>query len=146
MIAVNDGQPDHMIKMLESKVKDLSDKRVLILGLSFKPETDDVRESVSLKLLDLLSDKVLSLTAHDPIAIKNSKKLIKKGKKKIIPTLQYYTFPNSKSFGGLSIQDKVTDFDISDMRHASMEEYAKLVCILFCPFTTLDCIKKDGST
>ena len=76
VIAVNDSQPDCMIKMLESKVKDLSDKRVLILGLSFKPETDDVRESVSLKLLDLLSDKVLSLTAHDPIAIKNSKKLM----------------------------------------------------------------------
>jgi UDPglucose 6-dehydrogenase/GDP-mannose 6-dehydrogenase len=76
VIAVNDEQPNYMIRMLEHKVKDLSDKRVLILGLAFKPETDDVRESVSLKLINLLNGKVSSLSAHDPIAIENSKKQI----------------------------------------------------------------------
>tara|TARA_B110000305_G_C19458465_1_gene652526 strand:+ start:1257 stop:2606 length:1350 start_codon:yes stop_codon:yes gene_type:complete len=76
VIAVNDEQPNYMIKMLEHKVKDLSDKRVLILGLAFKPETDDVRESVSLKLINLLSEKVSSLSAHDPVAIENAKKQI----------------------------------------------------------------------
>ena len=43
-----------------------------MLGLSFKPDTDDVRESVSLKLLKILSGKAKSLTAHDPIAIDNA--------------------------------------------------------------------------
>ena len=62
--------------MLEDKVKDLSNKRILILGLSFKPETDDVRESVSIKLINLLNKKVLSISAHDPIAIENAKKSI----------------------------------------------------------------------
>ena len=76
VITVNDLQPNCMIKMLESKVVDLSNKHVLILGLAFKPETDDVRESVSLKLITILNDKVASLTAHDPIAIQNTKKLI----------------------------------------------------------------------
>jgi UDPglucose 6-dehydrogenase len=76
VIAVNDEQPNYMIRMLEHKVKDLSDKRVLILGLAFKPETDDVRESVSLKLINLLNGKVSSLSAHDPIAVENSKKQI----------------------------------------------------------------------
>ena len=46
----------------------------------------------------------------------------RKGKKKVIPTLQYFTFPNSKAFGGLSINEPVVDFDESDTRHASMEE------------------------
>jgi UDPglucose 6-dehydrogenase len=76
VITVNDRQPNCMIEMLESKVTDLSNKRVLILGLAFKPETDDVRESVSLKLINLLSDKVASLSVHDPIAMQNTKKVI----------------------------------------------------------------------
>ena len=76
VIAVNDGQPNCIIRMLEDKVKDLSNKRILILGLSFKPETDDVRESVSIKLINLLNKKVLSISAHDPIAIENAKKSI----------------------------------------------------------------------
>ncbi len=76
VITVNDGQPNCIIRMLEDKVKDLSNKRILILGLSFKPETDDVRESVSIKLINLLNEKVLSISAHDPIAIENAKKSI----------------------------------------------------------------------
>ena len=60
--------------MLKDKVKNLSNKQVLILGLAFKPETDDVRDSVSLKIINLLYDKVLSLSAHDPIAIENTKR------------------------------------------------------------------------
>lgn len=76
VIAVNDRQPVCMVRMLEDKVTDLSKKRVLILGLAFKPETDDVRESISLKLISLLSGKVKSLKVHDPIAMQNTKKLI----------------------------------------------------------------------
>jgi len=76
VIEVNDKQPSCMIQMLGNEVEDLWNKHVLILGLAFKPETDDVRESVSLKLLNLLSGKVASLRAHDPIAIENTKKII----------------------------------------------------------------------
>lgn len=76
VIAVNEGQPHRIIKILEDRVKDLSNKRVLILGLAFKPETDDVRESVSIKLINLLDKKALSISAHDPIAIDNAKKFL----------------------------------------------------------------------
>ena len=48
----------------------------MILGLSFKPDTDDVRESISLKIIKLLYNEVSSLAAHDPIAIANTKKVI----------------------------------------------------------------------
>ena len=76
VIEVNEGQPNCIIRMLENKVKDLSNKRLLILGLAFKPETDDVRESVSIKLINLLHEKVLSICAHDPVANENAKKFI----------------------------------------------------------------------
>ena len=74
VIEVNNEQPNRIVEMLKDKVKNLSNKQVLILGLAFKPETDDVRDSVSLKIINLLYDKVLSLSAHDPIAIENTKR------------------------------------------------------------------------
>ena len=76
VIDVNNNQPRVMVDMLKSKIDDLTDKRVLVLGLAFKPGTDDVRESVALKLLGLLNNQVASLTAHDPVAIENAKKHI----------------------------------------------------------------------
>ncbi len=76
VIEVNEGQPNCIVRMLENRVEDLSNKRLLILGLAFKPETDDVRESVSIKLINLLDEKVLSISAHDPVANENAKKFI----------------------------------------------------------------------
>jgi UDPglucose 6-dehydrogenase len=73
VIDVNDNQPNVMVEILKTKVGVISNKRVLVLGLAFKPETDDVRESVSLKLLKLLNDEVFSLSAHDPVAIDNTR-------------------------------------------------------------------------
>tara|TARA_B100000035_G_scaffold157005_1_gene133755 strand:+ start:9817 stop:11160 length:1344 start_codon:yes stop_codon:yes gene_type:complete len=72
VIEVNNRQPEVMMEILNKASDDIKNKRVLMLGLAFKPDTDDVRESVSLKLLKLLSGKVDNLVAHDPIAIDNA--------------------------------------------------------------------------
>ncbi|MDB4783530.1 nucleotide sugar dehydrogenase [Verrucomicrobiales bacterium] len=77
VIEVNDKQPEVIIDILKKEVNQLHDKRILMLGLSFKPDTDDVRESVSLKLLNLLTGQVNSISAHDPIAISNAKNVLK---------------------------------------------------------------------
>lgn len=76
VITVNEEQPKQLLKMLKNKVNNLLDKNLLILGLSFKPDTDDVRESISLKIINLLNNEVSSMSAHDPIAIENTKKSI----------------------------------------------------------------------
>ena len=51
-------------------------KKILFLGLSFKPETDDIRESSSIFIIKYLlkKGKNLSITAHDPVSIENAKK------------------------------------------------------------------------
>ena len=74
VISVNEKQPRVVIDILKKEVVDLSSKAVLLLGLAFKPNTDDVRESVSLKLLSELSVQAKKVYAHDPIAIPNAKK------------------------------------------------------------------------
>ena len=56
-LAVNHNQPSQTVKILESEINQLSKCSILLLGLSFKPETDDVRESPSLKIAKELIKK-----------------------------------------------------------------------------------------
>ena len=76
VIKVNQLQPKVILEYLEEKVGLLKHKNILVLGLAFKPETDDVRESVSLKIMKYLNDQKCNITAHDPISIENAKKII----------------------------------------------------------------------
>ncbi len=61
-------------KIVENINGNINSKTMTIWGLSFKPNSDDVRESVSLELIKLLSGKVKSLNLYDPIATDSAKK------------------------------------------------------------------------
>lgn len=50
-------------------------KRITILGLSFKENTDDIRESVSIKLIRLLLKQKCKIVVHDPKAIENARNI-----------------------------------------------------------------------
>lgn len=71
VISVNDSQPLIVEKRLTDYFGDLIDKKILMLGLSFKPETDDVRESAALKIAESLVKKKTKLYVHDPVATEN---------------------------------------------------------------------------
>ncbi len=73
---VNEGQK----KILAQKVfdyfgKDLSGKKFAIWGLSFKPQTDDMREAPSIVIIDLLLNAGAAIQAFDPIAVDEAQKL-----------------------------------------------------------------------
>jgi UDPglucose 6-dehydrogenase len=70
---VNDAQPLRAAEILVEEMEDrsLEGKKIGILGLAFKPDTDDVREAVSLVLIDYLLNKGAKVVATDPKAIKN---------------------------------------------------------------------------
>ena len=53
-----------------------NDKKIGILGLTFKPETDDMRDSPSLTILPALVDKGATIIAHDPQGIEEAKTLL----------------------------------------------------------------------
>lgn len=76
VIKVNDCQPTVILDYLENITGSLNNKNILVLGLAFKPETDDVRESVSIKMIRYLNEKKCNISAHDPISINNAKKVI----------------------------------------------------------------------
>ena len=69
VLDVNDVQPLQVTGIVERAIGSLQGRRVLVLGLAFKPHTDDVRESASLKIVRSLIDKGAKVSAHDPIAV-----------------------------------------------------------------------------
>lgn len=53
---------------------DVKGKRIAILGLSFKPNTDDMRDSPSLQIIPYLQDEGAEIAAYDPVAMDEAKK------------------------------------------------------------------------
>jgi len=66
-----------IISILEKNLGSLNNKKIGILGLSFKENTDDIRESVSIKLINDLLKKKCKIIVHDPKAIKKTKEKFK---------------------------------------------------------------------
>jgi len=73
---LNTNQVSFNLNILKDKIGDFKEKNILLLGLSFKPDTDDIRESSAIKLLRYFIDAGSQIIAHDPIAIENTNKEI----------------------------------------------------------------------
>ena len=72
---VNADQRRHVMKKIQHELWVIQDKKVAVLGLAFKPGTDDVRESPSLYFIPELLDAKAQLRLWDPIAQENFDKL-----------------------------------------------------------------------
>jgi len=75
-VKVNDNMRDYFLRNIESALGGLEDKVIAVLGLSFKPNTDDVRDSPAMELVDRLVKKGAVVKATDPIAIENARKAL----------------------------------------------------------------------
>lgn len=75
VIKLNEKQPYRMLKLAEKAIGSLEDKKFAILGLAFKPETDDVREAPSLKIIEHLLKLNAKLKVYDPRAMENVRKI-----------------------------------------------------------------------
>ena len=73
VIDANERQREAMIPKIEKLVGDLSGKRIGMLGLSFKPETDDMRESPAIDIVNSLVAKGSIVKAFDPVAMEEAK-------------------------------------------------------------------------
>ena len=64
-------------KIIDILKNDYENKKVSILGLAFKPETDDMRDSPCLDIIPRLQEKGIKISAFDPVAMDQAKKLLK---------------------------------------------------------------------
>lgn len=74
--AINKQASSDVVVKAEKALRDVKGKKVAILGLSFKPDTDDMREAPSIVVINKLKEKGAIITAYDPIAMENAKNII----------------------------------------------------------------------
>lgn len=67
VIDINTAQPQRLVTMLKNTIGNLKGKKIAILGLTFKPNTDDLRESASLAVVDALIKNEARVFCHDPM-------------------------------------------------------------------------------
>jgi UDPglucose 6-dehydrogenase len=76
VIEVNELQKRRVVGKLHKHLGSLVGKKITLLGLAFKPETDDIREATSLVLAARLQSEGADVTAYDPVAMDNARDLI----------------------------------------------------------------------
>lgn len=74
---VNDLQPKKIIKLMKKMNVYSKGKTISILGLAFKKDTDDIREAISVKIVNSLLKSGMKIKVTDPIAMPNFKKMFK---------------------------------------------------------------------
>jgi UDPglucose 6-dehydrogenase len=77
VIEVNNAQRQIMIDKIKEQVGDLKGKQIGVLGLSFKPNTDDMREAPSITIIEALIEAGAKIKAYDPVAMREAKKVLK---------------------------------------------------------------------
>ncbi|NJE46082.1 UDP-glucose/GDP-mannose dehydrogenase family protein [Thermococcus sp. GR7] len=73
VVEVNERQPLKLIELLKKHVPELEGKTIGVLGLAFKPNTDDVRETRAYPVIKKLLEEKAQVIAYDPKAMENFK-------------------------------------------------------------------------
>jgi UDPglucose 6-dehydrogenase len=73
---INDDQRRMVVRKLKKALDGLKDKTIGLLGLAFKPNTDDMREAPSIDVARMLMDAGASVRAYDPVAMENAAKVL----------------------------------------------------------------------
>ncbi|HUT79294.1 MAG TPA: UDP binding domain-containing protein, partial [Polyangia bacterium] len=76
---VNRDQPGELVAMVARALGSLEGARIAVLGLSFKPDTDDIRESPSITVIKALIARGAAVIAHDPVAIEPTRRALEGG-------------------------------------------------------------------
>lgn len=78
-LEVNELQKQSIIDRIRILVPDLANKTIAVLGLAFKPETDDMREAPSIKIIADLVEAGATIRAYDPAATESARQFLSGG-------------------------------------------------------------------
>ena len=121
-VAVNGRQRRRVISKLQQDLGTFEGKRVALLGLAFKPNTDDLREAPSLEIARALGDRGASAVGYDPVA--------GKGAARLFPALEVVFDPYEALEGAhaavfVTEWEEIRDLDL--VRMARLMEHPKLL-------------------
>ena len=75
---INEDQRQWFVRLIEEKLWNIKDKTIGVLGVAFKPNTDDIRNAAALEIIQLLQAEGAKIRVFDPKALNNAKKILKK--------------------------------------------------------------------
>lgn len=78
VLDVNEAQALRIVEIAERRLGDLDGKKIAVLGLAFKPNTDDVRDAPAIRVIRVLLEKGAVVKAYDPEAMENAKEVLPK--------------------------------------------------------------------
>ena len=113
-VEVNDERKASMAERVAQAVGDLSGKRIAVLGLAFKPNTDDMREAPSIPLIEGLIERGATVSAYDPVAGRQAEQ--------ILPGIEYAANAYSAAVDADALVI-VTEWD--EFRALDLDELAK---------------------
>jgi len=76
VLRVNEAQKSSMIDRVKRLLNRLDDRVVAVLGLAFKPDTDDIRESPAIKIINDLQEAGARIRAYDPAAMESARRVL----------------------------------------------------------------------
>ncbi len=78
---INQKQPNYLVEKIKEHLWILKNKKIAILGLSFKPDTDDMRFAPAVSVINQLVDAGAAVVLYDPQSMDEAKKILKKSSK-----------------------------------------------------------------
>lgn len=78
VLDVNKAQAVKIIELVEQKIGSLCNKKITVLGLAFKPNTDDIRNTPAIRVIEMLLEGGASVRTYDPKAMSNAKQVLPK--------------------------------------------------------------------
>ncbi|MDZ7363341.1 MAG: UDP-glucose/GDP-mannose dehydrogenase family protein [candidate division KSB1 bacterium] len=75
-VEVNDEQRRRMLEKIKRTIGNLNGKTIAVLGLAFKPNTDDMREAPSIDIIKGMQKEGARIKAYDPVAMQEAKKFL----------------------------------------------------------------------
>ena len=117
-VAVNARQRKRLVVKLQRELQTLKGKRIALLGLAFKPNTDDLRDSPSLEIARALNALDARVVGYDPVAGKAAAKIVPEPEMKVI-------FDPYKAFSGAHAAVVVTEWE--EIRTLNLKRAAALM-------------------
>jgi UDPglucose 6-dehydrogenase len=77
-VQANEAQRNLMVKKIKTAMGSLEGKKIAVLGLSFKPNTDDIRDAPSVFIINRLIEEGAKPRVYDPVAMENAKAVLPK--------------------------------------------------------------------
>jgi len=117
VIRVNNEQRKLLVHKARKRFGSLTGKKISLLGLSFKPDTDDMREAASIVIAEMLIEEGAIVKAYDPAAIKNIPKML--------PTTMIFADSIEKAITGADAVFILTEWE--EIVKYRLENYDKLM-------------------